>query len=103
MVVAPGIMATSNRLAMKMLQLTADKLESGEREVMMLPTAKSLAEDGDHDAPTSMERRQRGTSDRLQSARQILAAAEAGEAVPVGDIPTPKRKDGVVMEPYPLQ
>jgi serine/threonine protein kinase len=98
-----GIMATSNRLAMKMLQLTADKLESGEREVMMLPTAKSLAEDGDHDAPTSMERRQRGTSDRLQSARQILAAAEAGEAVPVGDIPTPKRKDGVVMEPYPLQ
>merc|ERR1712176_673538 len=33
-----GLLLTGNRLVTKLLQLTADKLEAGEREILVLPT-----------------------------------------------------------------
>lgn len=113
-----GIMMTSNRLAMKLLQLTADKLEKGERDerdgLASLPSAGS-GEDADRKSSRSSERKdsvtrsdgrihaesnERSTSERLRSARQILAAVERGDKVDVGNIPANKES---AVEPYPLQ
>ena len=111
-----GIMMTSNRLAMKLLQLTADKLEKGDREgLTSLPSAVEEASketQNDNvvrrsDGRIHSESNGRTTSERLQSARQILAAVERGDEVDVGNMPK-SRSNGTteseeVVEPYPLQ
>lgn len=74
-----GVMKTSNRLAMQLLQLTANRLEKGEREILVVPSRAEdpvvadgrIHEDGDPSKDKKPE------SDRLESARRILAMAES--------------------------
>jgi len=67
------IVKTSNRLATKLLQLTADKLESGDREIFVLPRPNEITNDG-----KIHEEKQ---SKRLETAKQILEDAEREEAM----------------------
>ena len=109
-----GIMMTSNRLAMKLLQLTADKLEKGERDGLSpLPSSSSsvaaAAPEDTHniirrsDGRIHSDSKERSTSERLQSARQILAAVERGDEVDVGNPPKSREAEDQFVEPYPLQ
>lgn len=73
-----GILKTGNRLAMKILQLTADKLETGERDVLILPSENAPSEsenDGRIHQETVVH------SDRVLNARKILEDAERQEAL----------------------
>jgi len=73
-----GILKTGNRLAMKILQLTADKLETGERDVLILPSDNAPSEsenDGRIHQETVVH------SDRVLNARKILEDAERQEAL----------------------
>lgn len=76
-----GVLQTSNRLAMQLLQLTADRLEKGgERDIVVIqetatgPVESSSTSDGR--IREESEKGEKKTSDRLASARQILAAIE---------------------------
>lgn len=77
------IAKTSSRLANKLLQLTADKLESGEREVFVLPNANSDDASNDIKANDGRIHVNGGTksSDRMLNAKRILEDAEAEASV----------------------
>jgi hypothetical protein len=70
-----GVLKTSNRLATQLLQLTADRLEKGEgRDIIIVPSSDPLNKVSDgkihEEIPT------KSTSERLASARRILATIE---------------------------
>ena len=73
----------SELLANKLLQLTADKLESGEREVFVLPNANSDDASNDIKANDGRIHVNGGTksSDRMLNAKRILEDAEAEASV----------------------
>jgi hypothetical protein len=91
-----GVVKTSNRLVMQLLQLTADRLEkdggSGGRDIVVIPTTMKVSDRtrvSNADISTTSSSRQttivnRGdnnddkkkSSDRLASARRILASVE---------------------------
>jgi hypothetical protein len=74
-----GLLKTGNRLGTKLLQLTADKLETGDRETLTLPRATAPKEnDGSIHEETASES---SSSDRVMNARQILQDAEREEAL----------------------
>lgn len=79
-----GVLATSNRLATQLLQLTANRLESGEREILVVPTRK-VDEPAETDGAIHAENKSsetksaigpKATSDRLAVARRILETVE---------------------------
>lgn len=78
------IARTGGRLATKLLQLTADKLESGEREIFFLPTDNVTEEEEKNEKKNDgniYEYTQSQQSERLTNARRILKEAEAESAV----------------------
>jgi hypothetical protein len=75
-----GILKTGNRLGTKLLQLTADKLETGEREILILPSASTELKESDgkiHEETSSSN----NSNDRVMNARMILQEAEREEAM----------------------
>lgn len=76
-----GVLATSNRLATQLLQLTANRLESGEREILVVPTRK-VDEPAETDGAIHAEIESKSvvqpkaSSDRLAVARRILETVE---------------------------
>lgn len=76
-----GVLATSNRLATQLLQLTANRLESGEREILVVPTRK-VDEPAESDGAIHAEKSEKSViqpkpqSDRLAVARRILETVE---------------------------
>lgn len=77
-----GILKTGNRLATKLLQMTADKLESGERDILILPKAEVVGKDVKEidDGKIHEESAPAEHSDRLLNARRILEEAERQES-----------------------
>lgn len=77
-----GVLKAGNRLAMQLLQLTANKLEKGEREILVIPvrTDELTRTDGRLRENTEKMTSKKGNADseRLESARRILAMAEQG-------------------------
>lgn len=85
------IAKTSGRLATKLVQLTADKLESGERDVYVLPNAnisRGVIEmnngSGNNDGKLFVKKGNTSPSNRLLNARRILDEAEAEETAMTG-------------------
>jgi hypothetical protein len=74
-----GILMTGNRLGQKLLQLTADKLESGEREVFILPRVIQPTQESD--GRIHQETAPKQHSDRVLNARRILEDAEREESL----------------------
>jgi len=79
-----GVLATSNRLATQLLQLTANRLESGEREILVVPSRK-VDEPAESDGAIHAENKSsetksviepKASSDRLAVARRILETVE---------------------------
>ena len=74
-----GVVMTTNRLAMQLLQLTADRLEKGgERDIVVVPSREPTSDGRIHEEEGG-DKEKKGdaqTSDRLASARQILATIE---------------------------
>ena len=76
-----GVLATSNRLATQLLQLTANRLESGELEILVVPTRK-VDEPAESDGAIHAESESKSvaepkaSSDRLAVARRILETVE---------------------------
>ncbi|KAL7553546.1 hypothetical protein ACHAWF_016831 [Thalassiosira exigua] len=69
-----GVVKTTNRLAMQLLQLTADRLEKGgERDIVVVPLADTVSDGRILEEDSKEEKK---PSDRLSSARQILATIE---------------------------
>lgn len=75
------IAKTSNRLANKLLQLTADKLESGEREIFVLPMSNADDEMRENDGKIHVNGGTKKSSERLLNAKRILEEAEAEASV----------------------
>lgn len=80
-----GILKTGNRLATKLLQLTAEKLESGEREQLTLPPSE-ISTDGmelkkETNSPTAQDSRGHSQTERILTANRILKEAELNEAL----------------------
>ena len=77
-----GVLKTGNRLFSQLLELTANKLEKGEREILVIPTNEpvSVASDGRIHEEKDLKKEKSMTPDsqRLESARRILALAEQG-------------------------
>ena len=75
-----GVVKTGNRLVQQLLELTAAKLEKGEREILVVPTRQPVTTDGRiHEEEKKRqvnEKTMSSDSDRLESARRILALAE---------------------------
>jgi hypothetical protein len=78
-----GVLATSNRLAMQLLQLTANRLERGEREILVIPTRNTVDETEpiENDGAIHLESEEskskpKTTSERLAGARKILETIE---------------------------
>lgn len=83
-----GFLKTGNRLTSKLLELTADKLEAGERDTLVLPAEnlqKALlpTEEAPDNSSNDKEMYQRAdsltsgrTSSRMQHAQQILRDVE---------------------------
>ena len=69
-----GVAKTSNRLATELLRLTADRLDKGEREILVLPSPVNEAEDVSDIKESQPSRK--NSSERLANARQILATIE---------------------------
>ena len=71
-----GVVKTTNRLAMQLLELTADRLEQGgERDIVVVSSNEPGAgNDGRINEEEKEEKK--SSSDRLASARQILSAIE---------------------------
>jgi hypothetical protein len=77
-----GILKTGNRLATKLLQLTADKLETGERDALVLPSADlALDQEEMNDGRIHEESAPKEHSQRLLNARRILEEAEMEESM----------------------
>ena len=70
-----GVPMTTNRLAMKLLELTANRLdEGGDRDIVVVTSSdpiKTVSDERIHENDKKGK-----TSDRLASARQILATIE---------------------------
>jgi len=76
-----GIIRTGGRLGNKLLQMTADKLESGEREVMILPRATVENVEETNDGKIHPEKTKTILqSVRVMNARRIMQDAEREEA-----------------------
>jgi len=77
-----GILKTGNRLATKLLQLTADKLETEEMDALILPRAEVVAKDEkkSNNGVIHEESTPGKHSDRLLNARRILEEAERQES-----------------------
>lgn len=73
-----GFLRTGNRLATKLLQLTAEKLDSGEREVYVLPTMPISKESDDR---IHVEDKPHEQSKRMLTAKRILREAEEEETI----------------------
>lgn len=72
-----GVVKTSNRLAMQLLQLTADRLEQGgERDIVVVPSSDPIKTVGDERIHEESDKEGKTQSDRLASARQILATID---------------------------
>ncbi|KAL7455460.1 hypothetical protein ACHAWC_007029 [Mediolabrus comicus] len=77
-----GVLATSNRLAMQLLQLTANRLERGEREILVVPTRNTVDDtapienDGVIHVESELKSKPKTTSERLAGARKILETIE---------------------------
>jgi len=72
-----GVAKTSNRLVMQLLQLTADRLEKGGgRDIVVVPSSDPVERINDGRIRDSVSAGDDKTSDRLASARQILANIE---------------------------
>ncbi len=76
-----SLLKTGNRLGTKLLQLTADKLETGERETLILPAASRGIEDKENDGKIHQEKAMESGTDRVMNARKILREAEKEEAL----------------------
>lgn len=74
------IAKTGSRLATKLLQLTADKLETGERDVLVLPTVNNEVEEEKNDGKIHTNAGTQQT-ERLSNARKILEEAELEESL----------------------
>mmetsp|Transcript_19991 Transcript_19991/g.37608 ORF Transcript_19991/g.37608 Transcript_19991/m.37608 type:complete len:923 (-) Transcript_19991:103-2871(-) len=71
-----GVVQTGNRLAMQLLQLTADRLDKGgERDIVVVPSSDPADSSSDGRIREDSEKKEE-SSDRLASARQILATIE---------------------------
>ncbi len=82
-----GIVKTGNRLGSKLLQLTADKLESGERDILILPSNVN-SEDSSNDnndgrihEKSSLKAASHSENERVLNARKILEDAERAAAL----------------------
>mmetsp|Transcript_11950 Transcript_11950/g.22377 ORF Transcript_11950/g.22377 Transcript_11950/m.22377 type:complete len:1017 (-) Transcript_11950:370-3420(-) len=78
-----GIFKTGNRLATKLLQLTADKLESGERETLTIPASDMIPETNAKklkDTKVAQNSRSSNQTERIATANMILKEAELNEA-----------------------
>lgn len=73
-----GFLKTGNRLTTKLLQLTAEKLESGEREIFVLP--EPVVNNG-NDGRIHVENKPQKQSERMLAAKKILQDAEREEAM----------------------
>lgn len=73
-----GFLRTGNRLATKLLQLTAEKLDSGEREVYVLPTTTLSKESDDR---IHIDDKPHEQSKRMLTAKRILREAEEEETI----------------------
>mmetsp|Transcript_22063 Transcript_22063/g.47986 ORF Transcript_22063/g.47986 Transcript_22063/m.47986 type:complete len:908 (+) Transcript_22063:257-2980(+) len=73
-----GVVKTSNRLAMQLLQLTANKLEEGggDRDIVVVPSKDPMKNVGDERIHEESDKQESSSSDRLASARQILATID---------------------------
>lgn len=72
-----GVAKTSNRLVMQLLQLTADRLEKGGgRDIVVVPSSDPVERINDGRIRDRVSAGDGKTSDRLASARQILANIE---------------------------
>eukprot|EP00581_Thalassiosira_minuscula_P014806 CAMPEP_0183723322 /NCGR_PEP_ID=MMETSP0737-20130205/14931_1 /TAXON_ID=385413 /ORGANISM="Thalassiosira miniscula, Strain CCMP1093" /LENGTH=927 /DNA_ID=CAMNT_0025953583 /DNA_START=135 /DNA_END=2918 /DNA_ORIENTATION=+ len=72
-----GVIQTSNRLAVQLLQLTADRLEKGgERDIVVVPSSDPIENASDGRIHEEGNKKEKSTSERLESARQILAAID---------------------------
>lgn len=76
-----GFLRTGNRLATKLLQLTAEKLDSGEREVYVL-SSTPIAKESDGRIH-SEDKPQKQRSERMLTAERILREAEVEEAIKI--------------------
>jgi hypothetical protein len=76
-----GFLRTGNRLATKLLQLTAEKLDSGEREVYVL-SSTPIAKESDGRIQ-SEDKPQKQRSERMLTAERILREAEVEEAIKI--------------------
>jgi len=68
-----GVAFTGSRLANMLVKMTADKLEKGERDLMILPEPKAMESTVEHNAQT-MQKAPRST--RLDNAKQLLSQFE---------------------------
>jgi hypothetical protein len=74
-----GVLKTGNRLFSQLLELTANKLEKGEREILVIPSpVREPVASSDGRIHELNEQKKENDSDRLESARRILALAEQG-------------------------
>ncbi|KAL3783955.1 hypothetical protein ACHAW5_010469 [Stephanodiscus triporus] len=72
-----GVAKTSNRLVTQLLQLTADRLEKGGgRDIVVVPSSDPVESINDGRIHDKVSTRENKTSDRLASARRILATIE---------------------------
>lgn len=74
-----GVVQTGNRLAMQLLQLTADRLEKGgERDIVVVPSKDPISAASDGRIRNDIDKKERTseTSDRLAGARRILATID---------------------------
>jgi len=72
-----GFLKTGNRLTTKILQLTADKLEAGERDMLVVPTENRQNKQSSTEPMTmSMSTDADGRSSRMIHAQKILRDVE---------------------------
>lgn len=72
-----GVVKTTNRLAMQLLELTADRLEQGgERDIVVVSSNEPGSGNDGRINEEEKEETKKSSSDRLASARQILSAIE---------------------------
>merc|ERR1712013_407970 len=71
-----GVALTGTRLANMLVKMTADKLEKGEREIMVLPEMNQAPDAGDETIHEGNYGIQSSSSSRLEDAKQLLAQFE---------------------------
>jgi predicted unusual protein kinase regulating ubiquinone biosynthesis (AarF/ABC1/UbiB family) len=84
-----GVVKTSNRLAMKLLQLTADKLDKGERDTRIINTAPVVLESSNSSTTSSSSSSEVGASMRIINATSVVVeysnpstSSEVGASMP---------------------